>query len=34
MILITGAKGFAGSAVMQLLLAEDDSRRVAVDVLR
>jgi nucleoside-diphosphate-sugar epimerase len=34
MILVTGATGFVGKAVVQRLLAEDESRRVAVAVRR
>ena len=32
MILVTGATGFVGNAVLQRLLAEDQSRRIAVAV--
>jgi uncharacterized protein YbjT (DUF2867 family) len=34
MILVTGATGFVGKAVVQRLLAEDESRCVAVAVRR
>ena len=34
MTLVTGATGFVGKAVVQRLLAEDESRKVAVSVRR